>query len=204
MVASRTTPTLCVLVMRIGPSMNPDSSIHAVPVISPLPFCENHAPNAGRVTESSPRGRTAVTPVRTATGPALSGGRSLMMVECPTVTPFTSVMAFSGPGVPPNGTRIASAGPRRLARPADIDKAAATPTRAIMSRRDRRCMASRPFRRGLRGSDAHLTPGRAEPCRVADSQRPHLRDCPGRRASLPQLQLEVNVRCHASFAAASS
>ena len=34
--ASRTTPTLCVLVMNTGPSRKPPSSIHAVPVISPV------------------------------------------------------------------------------------------------------------------------------------------------------------------------
>ena len=38
MTASRTTPTLCVLVIMTGPSRKPPSSIQAVPVISPLPF----------------------------------------------------------------------------------------------------------------------------------------------------------------------
>ena len=37
-VASRTMPTLCVFVSITGPSSRPDSSIQAVPVISPLPF----------------------------------------------------------------------------------------------------------------------------------------------------------------------
>ena len=41
MTASRTTPTLCVLVIMTGPSRKPDSSTQVVPVISPLPFCEN-------------------------------------------------------------------------------------------------------------------------------------------------------------------
>src|SRR5215471_18955618 len=40
--ASRTTPTLCVLVIMTGPSRNPDSSTQVVPVISPFPFSENH------------------------------------------------------------------------------------------------------------------------------------------------------------------
>src|SRR5882757_7495904 len=63
-VASRTTPTLCVLVIMTGPSKNPDSSIQAVPVISPLPFCENQAAKTGFDLDSGPRGSTAVTPVR--------------------------------------------------------------------------------------------------------------------------------------------
>src|ERR1700682_2476450 len=69
MVASRTTPTLCVLVIITGPSRNPDSSIHVVPVISPLPFCENQAAKTGLDRESWPRGSTAVTPVRTGPWP---------------------------------------------------------------------------------------------------------------------------------------
>ena len=36
--ASRTTPTLWVLVISTGPSRKPDSSTQVVPVISPLPF----------------------------------------------------------------------------------------------------------------------------------------------------------------------
>src|SRR5262249_40135731 len=43
--ASRTTPTLWVLVMRLGPSRTPPSSIQVVPVISPLPFNENQPAN---------------------------------------------------------------------------------------------------------------------------------------------------------------
>src|ERR1700680_2679212 len=63
-VASRTTPTLCVLVIITGPSRNPDSSIHVVPVISPLPFRENQAAKTGFDWESRPLGSIAVTPVR--------------------------------------------------------------------------------------------------------------------------------------------
>ena len=62
--ASRTTPTLCVLVIMIGPDRNPDSSIHAVPVISPLPLSTAQPAKTGSC-DSFPRGRMAVTPVRT-------------------------------------------------------------------------------------------------------------------------------------------
>ena len=96
--ASLTTPTLWVLVMKTGPSMKPPSSIHVVPVISPLPFWENHAAKTGSP-DSLPRGNTTVTPVRTA---SLASPRTI--VDRPTSTPRTSVMAFSGPGVPSNGT----------------------------------------------------------------------------------------------------
>src|SRR5262249_29371130 len=43
--ASRTTPTLCVLVIMTGPTRKPDSSTQVVPVISPLPFCEYQPAN---------------------------------------------------------------------------------------------------------------------------------------------------------------
>ena len=43
--ASRTVPTLCVLVMNTAPSRKPASSIQVVPVISPLPFKENQPAN---------------------------------------------------------------------------------------------------------------------------------------------------------------
>src|SRR5882762_11694372 len=65
MIESRTRPTECVLVIPIGPSRNPDSSTQVVPVISPFPFCENHPAYTGSFMEFFPRGRTAVTPVRT-------------------------------------------------------------------------------------------------------------------------------------------
>ncbi len=44
MTASRTTPTLCVLVIIMGPSTKPESSTQVVPVISPLPLRVNQAP----------------------------------------------------------------------------------------------------------------------------------------------------------------
>ncbi len=45
------------LVIITGPSRNPDSSTQAVPVISPLPFCENQAANTWSEAESFPRGQ---------------------------------------------------------------------------------------------------------------------------------------------------
>src|SRR6266403_4859014 len=104
MTASRTTPTLWVLVIITGPSRNPDSSTQVVPVISPLPFSDHHPANTGLFIESLPRGRTAVTPVRTGPLPTCSFPSPEMSVVCPTVTPETSVIAFSGPGGPSNGT----------------------------------------------------------------------------------------------------
>src|SRR5258708_18144546 len=69
--ASRTTPTLWVLVIITGPARNPDSSSHVVPVISPLPFNVNQPPNTGSPLVL-PRRNTAVTPVRTGPCPTTS------------------------------------------------------------------------------------------------------------------------------------
>src|SRR3954465_3745907 len=102
--ASRTTPTLCVFVSRIGPSRKPDSSTHAVPVISPLPLSENQPAKTGSLASFFPRGSTAVTPVRTGPFPASSLPCPATIVACPTSTPLTSVMALSGPQAPSNGT----------------------------------------------------------------------------------------------------
>src|SRR6266404_684044 len=104
MTASRTTPTLWVLVIITGPSRKPDSSTQVVPVISPLPFCENHPAKTASFMESFPRGRTAVTPVRTGPMPTCSFPSPEMSVVWPTVTPATSVMALNFPGVPSKGT----------------------------------------------------------------------------------------------------
>src|SRR5438132_2234932 len=103
MTASRTTPTLCVFVIMTGPSRKPDSSTHVVPVISPFPLSVNQPANTGSV-EFFPRGRTAVTPVRTGPTPTFNGPSPEINVVCPTSTPLTSVMAFNGPGAPSNGT----------------------------------------------------------------------------------------------------
>src|ERR1700689_920161 len=104
MTASRTTPTLCVLVIITGPSRNPDSSTQVVPVISPLPFCANQPAKTGLFKESAPRGNTAVTPVRIGPLPTCNLPEPEISVVWPTVTPATSVMALSGPGVPSKGT----------------------------------------------------------------------------------------------------
>src|SRR5437773_11822002 len=58
MTASRTTPTLCVLVIITGPARNPDSSSHVVPVISPLPLSVNQPPKTGSPFVA-PRGKIA-------------------------------------------------------------------------------------------------------------------------------------------------
>jgi hypothetical protein len=47
MIASRTTPTLCVLVIATGPSSSPLSWTHVVPVISPFPLSVNQAAKTG-------------------------------------------------------------------------------------------------------------------------------------------------------------
>src|SRR5215470_2467408 len=86
-----------------GPSRNPESSSQVVPVISPLPFSVNQAPNTGSV-ESFPRGSTAVTPVRTGPCPTSNLPDPEIKVVCPTSTPFTSVIALFGPGLPSKGT----------------------------------------------------------------------------------------------------
>src|SRR5215204_4732278 len=102
-IASRTTPTLWVFVIAIGPSSTPDSCSHVVPVISPLPFSVNHAPNTGSGL-ALPRGWTTVTPVRIGPFPTTSLPLPEMSVVCPTSTPATSVIASSGPAVPPIGS----------------------------------------------------------------------------------------------------
>ena len=81
MVASRATPQEWVLVMVIGPSHWPDSSTQMVPVISPLPLSENVPAKTGVATPEWPRGRIAVTPVRTGPWPTTSGPSPPMMVE---------------------------------------------------------------------------------------------------------------------------
>src|SRR5438874_390416 len=59
MTASRTTPTLCVLVIMTGPSRKPDSSTQVVPVISPLPLSD-HQPAKTGVTAVLPRGKDSM------------------------------------------------------------------------------------------------------------------------------------------------
>src|SRR6202011_3581593 len=106
--ASRTTPTLLVLVIRIGVSRIPLSSIQCVPVISPLPLPEKKPANTPSL-PLLPRGRIAVTPVRTGPLPTTSFPSPEINVLYPTSTPTTSVIALSGPGVPSNGIPISRA-----------------------------------------------------------------------------------------------
>jgi hypothetical protein len=61
--ASRTTPTLWVLVSAIGVVSRPDSRTHSNPVSSPLPLSRWAPANTGFVPISS-CGMTTVTPVR--------------------------------------------------------------------------------------------------------------------------------------------
>src|SRR5690349_1704077 len=53
--------------------------------------------------EVLPRGKIAVTPVRTGPLPTTSAPSPAMSVRWPTSTPATSVIASSGPGVPSKG-----------------------------------------------------------------------------------------------------
>src|SRR5262245_62670473 len=95
--ASRTTPTLWVLVMKTGPSRKPDSLIQVVPVISPLPFSENQPDITGSF-DDLPRGKIAVTPVRTGPFPSTSAPSPWINVVNTTSTPPTSVIALLAPG----------------------------------------------------------------------------------------------------------
>ena len=98
--ASRTTPTLCVLVIAIGVVSIPDSRIHSSPVISPLPLSRWQPANTGSWASPGPRGMTTVTPVRTGPRPVTSGPSPSSSVVNPTRTPATSVIALNGPGRP--------------------------------------------------------------------------------------------------------
>ena len=73
--ASRTTPTLCVLVSAISLASMPASRIHASPVSSPLPLSRWEPAKAGSHQAGPGRGRTTVTPVRT--GPSAHLQRTL-------------------------------------------------------------------------------------------------------------------------------
>src|SRR5436309_16042054 len=98
MTASRTTPTLCVLVIITGPSRKPDPSTQFVPVISPLPFSDHQPAKTGLLIESFPRGSTAVSPVRTGPLPTYSFPSPEVGVVGPTVAPEPPVWALIGPG----------------------------------------------------------------------------------------------------------
>jgi hypothetical protein len=63
--------------MNTGPSRKPDSFTHVVPVISPLPFIANQPAITGSL-DAFPRGRMAVTPVRTGPFPTSSAPSPLI------------------------------------------------------------------------------------------------------------------------------
>src|SRR5260221_5341174 len=128
MTASRTMPTLCVLVIITGPARNPDSSSQVVPVISPLPLSVNQPPKTGSPL-AAPRGKIAVTPVRTGPWPTTSLPCPAMIVLCPTVTSATSVIAFKGPAVPSKGTPRSRARGRLCANAGDVSSSRAASSR---------------------------------------------------------------------------
>src|SRR5690606_20109948 len=70
------------------------------PVISPLPLRAYRPAHTGEGSRSKPRGRIAVTPVRTGPWPVRRGPSPSMRVVMPTSTPGTSVMALYAPGRP--------------------------------------------------------------------------------------------------------
>ena len=115
--ASRTIPTLWVLVIATGDVSRPDSRTHSRPVSSPLPFSRWHPAKTGSRQASGPRGETTVTPVRTGPWPTTEGPSPEMSVVWPTRTPATSVMALSGPGraVPDGEAEVSHTHPRMLA-----------------------------------------------------------------------------------------
>src|SRR5260370_3771634 len=86
-----------------GPASKPETPTQCDPVISPLPFRLNQPAKTASL-DAFPRGKMAVTPVRTGPTPTFNGPSPEMIVVYPTSTPFTSVIAFSGPGLPSNGT----------------------------------------------------------------------------------------------------
>src|SRR3712207_2861295 len=97
--ASRTTPTLWVLVIATGVESTPAPRIHSRPVISPLPLRLWQPAKTGSSRVRPPRGETTVTPVLTGPSPTTRGPSPRATVECPTRTSPTSVIAFCVPGV---------------------------------------------------------------------------------------------------------
>ncbi len=72
------------------------SLIQCVPVISPFPLNRCTPAQTGCGTGWWPRGRTAVTPVRTGPSPTRRGPSPFISVVKPTSNPGTSVIAFKG------------------------------------------------------------------------------------------------------------
>ena len=103
MTASRTMPTLWVLVIMTGPSR---SRIPRSRWCRSSRRCRSARTMRRRRDRTVPaaRGMTAVTPVRTGPLPTTSLPSPEMSVVWPTVTPATSVIAFHFPGVPSKGT----------------------------------------------------------------------------------------------------
>src|SRR5450755_4062423 len=89
---SSTRPTESVSVRSTGTSIQPASLTHVVPVISPLPLSAHAAAKTFRC-QTSVRGITAVTPVRTGPTPGTSFPEPDTWVTWPTRTPATSVIA---------------------------------------------------------------------------------------------------------------
>ena len=89
-----------VLVRTMGVSISPSSMICVAPASLPKPLATDSPAGTLSRNREPPCGTMAVTPVRT-----LSPERS---VTCPTLTPATSVMAFSGPGDNMPGARSRS------------------------------------------------------------------------------------------------
>src|SRR5260370_28683717 len=83
-----------VLVSRIGVSMSPHSITWVIPDTSPAPLSTNPPPVIRSMKMFPWSGRMAVTPVRTGPVPGLSRPSPRMIVECPTRTPSTSVIAL--------------------------------------------------------------------------------------------------------------
>src|SRR6202158_906160 len=94
-----------VLVSRIGVSMSPHSMTWVSPETSPAPLSTKPPPVIRSMKMFPWSGRMAVTPVRTGPVPGLSGPSPRMIVEWPTRTPSTSVIALFLPGLNrPSGT----------------------------------------------------------------------------------------------------
>src|SRR5690242_12550202 len=204
MTASRTTPRLCVFVIITGPSRNPDSSTHVVPVISPLPLSDHDPANTGLFIEPLPRGITAVTPVRTGPFPICSLPSPEISVVCPTVTPATSVIAFRGPGAPSNGT------PRSRARgftasccahngrPAKIKKPMIATTREVQKRflncsSPRKSLLCAATRRSSQRPAQSAPPARTPASSHPFPPPPSVRDTPNARTCIATRKLNAET-----------
>ena len=89
---------------------------------------ENQAAKTGSV-DFRPRGKMAVTPVRTGPAPTFNLPSPEISVVCPTATPLTSVIALSGPGEPSSGmprSRVRGFGSSALASDAMVRTAKGT------------------------------------------------------------------------------